>query len=306
MKLKSRNFPHPVLHPVTDDIVKSYFTGKITNYEENNSFLQFSIEFKLNNETLNTLFQDDIVQLNVHFECNSTMQRLSHQVKISDCNVSQIKGEFIYNTEIPVDSALLNKKIYVNYFILSNRKLVDYTNSQMHADFQGTTFSIEKGDILALAITQTIHLEKNELVHTNSIFKIAKNPSENANAFSIAMNNNQIEIILPNNVHERVGQLKLYAGNDLNKILISMLYYPALLDVLHNIQALDPSDLETYESLDWYRTLEKKFQTMNLDITNLNPDTLTSISYNLLYDSVDEPWAALEAIVYREDSDDNE
>lgn len=306
MKLRSRNFPHPVLHPVTDDIVKSHFTGNISNYEETDDLLQFLIEFKLNNDTLNTLFQEDNVHLNVHFECNSTMQRISHQIKISECKVTQNKDEFIYNTAISVDSTLLNKKVDVNYFILSNHELVDYINSKMHKDFQNSKFRIEKGDILALAITQTIHLEKDELVHTHSIFKIAKDPATNAKPFSIAMNNNQIEIILPHNVHERIGQLKIYAGNDLNKILISMLYYPALLDVLHNIQTLESGDLETYESLDWYRTLEKKIRTMNLDITNLDPDILTSLSYDLLYEAVDEPWEALEAVVYREDSVDNE
>ncbi|MFJ7735615.1 hypothetical protein ACIQ2D_04655 [Lysinibacillus sp. NPDC097287] len=305
MKLKSRNFPHPVLHPVTDDIVKSHFTGNIIKYEDTESFLQFTIEFKLNNDTLNTLFQEDLVHLNVHFECISTMQRISHQVIISECTVTKNKKEFIYKTEIYIDGSLLNKKVDVNYFILSNQAIPDYTNSRMHPDFQASKFGIEKGDILALAITQTIHLEKEELVHTNSIFKIAKDQVKNTNPFSIAMNNNQIEIILPNNIHERIGQLKIFAGNDLNKILISMLYYPALLDVLHTIQKLDPSELEEYESLDWYRTLEKKIRTMNLDITNLNPDNVTSLSYNLLYESVEEPWAALEAVVYRNDNDDS-
>lgn len=306
MKLKSRNFPHPVLHPVTDDIVKSHFTGIIDKYEENEGWLHFFIEFKLKNDTLNTLFQDDIVQLNVHFECNSTMQRLSHQINFSDCTTTQNKDEFIYNTEIILDCALLNKKVDVNYFILSNKNLEDYTNSQMHPDFQGSKFNIEKGDILALAITQTIHLEKDELVHTNSIFKIAKDPSKDAALFSIATNNNQIEIILPYNIHEQIGQLKLYTDNNLNTVLISMLYYPALLDVLHSIQKLESSELDIYESLDWYRTLEKKFQIMNLDITNLPIDNLTSLSYKILYESVDEPWVALEAVVNRNDTEDGE
>lgn len=306
MKLRSRNFPHPVLHPVTDDIINSHFIGSISNYEENDGLLQFSIEFKLNNDTLNTLFQENIVHLNVHFECNSTMQRLSHQIKFEECKMTQNKDEFIYKTEISVDSALLNKKVDVNYFILSNQELSDYRNSQMHKDFLNTKFKIEKGDILALAITQTIHLEKDELVHTHSIFKISKDSETNADPFSIAMNNNQIEIILPNNIHKMIGELKLYADKDLNKLLISMLYYPALLDVLHNISRLDPGELETYESLDWYRTLEKKIRTLNEDITNLDFYTLTSLSYKLLYEASEEPWTALEAVVYREGSEDNE
>lgn len=301
MKLKSRNFPHPVLHPINDDIVKSYFTGSITDFEEETQLLNFSLEFKLKNDTLNILFKENRVHINVHFECVSTMQRLSYKINRSDCSITKKGNEYIYNLQLQINSSLLNKKIDVNYFIISNYLISDYTNSDMHPDFQGATFNIEKGDILALAITQTIHLEKEELASTNSIFRIAKDPSTSF-PLSIAMNSNQIEIIIPAYIHEKVAHLKLY-GNDINKILISMLYYPTLLDVLHNIQNLDSNELETFESLDWYRTLEKKIRTYGQEITNLNPEHLTSLAYNILYESNDDPWLALEAIVYREDSD---
>ena len=308
MKLKSRNFPHPVLHPLTDDIVKSYFTGRITDHEEVNHSIIFSLEFKLKNDTLKSLFEEEHVHINVHFECGSTMQRLSYKVKRSDCSIIQNNDESIYNVQLSIDSALLNIKVDVNYFILADKPLTDYTNSSMHPDFQGATFNIEKGDILALAITQTIHLEKDDLVTTNSIFRIAKDPSANASPISIGMNSNQIEIIIPTNTHEKVGQMKKY-GNDVNKVLIYMLYYPALLDVLHNIHFLssnDSNEIDTFESFDWFRTLEKKIRTLGQDITNLNPEYLHSLAYTILYESNDDPWVALEAIVYREDNDDNE
>ncbi|UZJ78603.1 hypothetical protein [Fictibacillus sp. KU28468] len=310
MKLKTRNFPHPVIHPLTDDIVQSHFTGNIIGYEEVNHSLNFSLEFKIKNDTLNTLFEQDYVHINVHFECSSTMQRLSYKISRSACSILQNNDETICNVQLSIDSGLLNKKVDVNYFILANCTLPDYTNSNMHPDFQDTAFNIEKGDILALAITQTIYLEKDELVTTNSIFRVAKDPSASASPISIAMNNSQIEIIIPKSIHEKIGNLKEY-GNDINMVLISMLYYPALLDVLHNIHLLSSNDsnsseLDTFESLDWFRTLEKKIRTLGQDITNLNPENIPSLAYAILYESKDKPWAALEAIIYREDSDDNE
>ena len=296
MKLKTRNFPHPVLHPINDDIIKSYFTGGIIDQRENTDALEFYLEFKLKNDTLNSLFEQNLVHINVHFECLSTMQRLSYKIGYSECTIVQKRDELVYTIQISVKKTLLNKKVDVNYFILSNFNIPNYTNSNMHPDFIGTTFVIEKGDILALAVTQTIHLEKDELVTTNSIFTIAKDPSTTS-PLSIAMNNNQIEIILPSIIHEQIGQLKLN-GNNVNKVLISMLYYPALLDVLHTLQSFTSNEFELFESLDWYRTLEKKIKNLGQEITNLNQDNITSLAYNLLYESIDEPWTALDEVIF--------
>ena len=287
-------------------MIKSYFVGELLPTNDHST--EFNLQFKLKNSTLNTLLKDGRVHLNAHFDCLSTMQRFSLQFNYSDLAVEKIKDEFVYTSTIHINSSLLNKKVEVNYFILSNEQINNYSNDQMHPDFKGTTFKLEKGDILAVGITQTIHLEKTQLLHTNSIFRIAKNDS--SKPFSIGMQTDQIEIYFPESVHKKIGQfsenVSNYEDKQLMHFLIQMVYYPTLIDVLHYLQNLDENDLEVYSSRDWYITLERKLHNMGQSITQLGEGTITTIAYQLLYEEIDMPWKALENISIEEESEQDE
>lgn len=307
MKLKSRNFPHPVLNPVNDDFKSSYYSALITQYEESASDLVFQVEFRLNNSTLRKLIEAHKAYYNVHFECNSTMKRMSYSFSQVDVAViSKDDSEIISQVKIGIPKQILNKKVDVNFFILADDIIEDYENDDVHSDFSGVSFKVEKGDILAFGVTQTIHLEKEPIASANSIFKIGKSTSgDQSIPFSIDFNDNQIEIILTENSYNKVDELRNY-GSDYNKVLVSMLYLPALIDVLFNIHSMknDEYYIDAYESFDWYRTLEKKIETLGYDIRDLNIEEITPISYRILNSLDEEPWQALENIIFREDNDE--
>jgi hypothetical protein len=307
VKLKSRNFPHPVLNPVTDDFITSYYSALITKWNENANDLVFLVQFKLNNSTLKKLIEEERAYYNVHFECNSTMKRMSYSFSQSDLSViSKGNSEVISEVKIEIPKQILNKKIDVNFFVLANNSIEDYKNDDVHNDFSGVSFKVQKGDVLAFGITQTIHLEKEPIATTNSIFKISKSTSgEQSEPISVYFNDNQIEIILSESSYGKVDVLRKY-GSDFNKVLITMLYLPALIDVLFNIQSMknDEFSLDAYESNDWYRTLEKKIAALGYNIRDLKNEEITPISYKILNSVEEEPWVALENIIFREDHDE--
>lgn len=293
MKVKARNFPHPVLNPVSDDFQKGYFKGNILEQVEENDMLEFSISLDLNNTELQDLIQSKKASFNIHFECISTMQRLTF---------SESKLVF----KISIAKELLNKKVDVNFFILADQKIENYTNIDVHPDYTGVRFRIQKGDILAFSESQTIHIEKQPISNTNSIFKVSKATDPKAPSMNVDFTDNQIEITLPEISYEKVGHLQAF-GNDCNKILIAMLYLPALIDTLFNVQDMakeNELDLENISSLDWYRTLEKKLQKMGYSIAELNLDEITRLSYDLLNSSSEAPLVSLENIVYSREGDD--
>ena len=294
MKIKVRNFPHPVLNPVSDDFRVGSFKGKISTQNEEEFYLEFMVNFELDNEKLKELIETKKAKYYVHFECVTTMQRIIHSGSESTLKI-----------EIPKRD--LNKRIDVNFFILAEEKIDNYTNADAHLDFQGVNFNIQKGDILAYSESQTIHIEKQPMSNTNSIFKVSKNTSSNASAMRIYLFDHQIDITLPEVSFSKVANLKAF-GKDCNDILISMLYMPALIDTLFNVQSIAKDDeylLEEIESLDWYRTLEKKLNNMGYNITDLRLEDITGISYELLNSSKDASWIALENIVYREDNEND-
>jgi hypothetical protein len=289
MKLRVRNFPHPVLNPVSDDFEVGSFKGKIVGQREENELLVFLIEFNLKNPKLKELIEEKKAKYNIHFECITTMQRLSH-------------SEYLHTFEVSIPSNLLNKKVDVNFFILAEEEINDYTNEDAHKDFEGINFKIKKGDILAYSESQTIHIEKKPMSNTHSIFKVTKDTDPGAPAIKISLNDHQIDIALPEVSYNRVANLKAY-GEDCNKVLISMLYLPSLIDTLFNVQSIAKDEylLADFENYDWYRTLEKKLETMGYDIVTLKLEDITRISYEMLNDTKESAWIALESIVFREE-----
>lgn len=293
MKVKARNFPHPVLNPVTDDFQNGYFKGEITEQTQENESLEFNIHIDLQNPGLQNLIEKKKASFNVHFECIPTMQRFTFSKFQTDFKVS-------------IEKELLNKKVDVNFFILADENFEDYTNADAHPDYAGVNFKIQKGDILAFGESQTIYIEKQPISKTNSIFKVSKATSSDAPSISIDLCGNQLEITVPEISYEKVGRLQAY-GDDCNKILISMLYLPALIDTLFNIQDLaktEDYDLEELSNLDWYRTLDKKLKNMGYNIAELHPYEITSIAYDLLNSSPEAPLISLENIIYNSEEDE--
>ena len=235
---------------------------------------------------LQQLISSEKVKFSVHFECISTMQRFTFTSSLLDF-------------DILINKELLNKKIDVNFFILADEKIDNYTNKDSHSDYDGVFFNIQKGDILAFAVSQTIQIDKEPFSDTNSIFKISKTSDGNAPSVSIDFSDHQIEIILPELSYEKIGKLQDY-GDDCNKVLISMFYLPALIDTLFNIQLIaadDEYELGEYSSLDWYLTLDKQLQKMGYSITELSGDNILRISYDLINSLPDTSLMALDRLV---------
>lgn len=295
MKIKARNFPHPVLNPVSDDFQRSFFKGEIIEQAEENGMLEFSIKMDLNNLELQNLIVTKKASFKIHFECISTMQRLTF-------------SEYQSSFQVSIPKELLNKKVDVNFFILADQKIENYTSTDTHSDYSGLEFTIQKGDILAFSESQTIHIEKQPISNTNSIFKISKATNPEAPSISIDCRDNQIEIVIPEVSYDRVGELQAL-GNDCNKVLMSMLYFPALIDTLYVVKEMASDEEEDFDyiaSLDWYRTLEQKLQKMNYSIVALNSEDIPQISYDLLNSSSETPLISLENIVYNRGEEEEE
>ena len=304
MKLKIRNFPHPVLNPFTDDFKNSFFKGAIVEFKENNDEIVFLVEYKLKNNTLRNLIGMGKACFNAHFECASTMKRMAFSFSESELKMLSDNGnEVTLQGEVKIPTRYLNKKVDVNFFILSNENMDSYKNDEVHEDFLGESFKIQKGDILAFGITQTIHIEKEPIASSNSIFKISK-AIDYKTPIRIDFSGDQIKIIVPESSYDKIGRLTKF-GDNYNMVLASMIYFPALIDALFNICFIkdDPYELVQYESLDWFRTLEKKLKNLGFDIKDLEREDITPIAYQLLNEETDRPWNALENINYDEEED---
>lgn len=274
MKIKDRNFPYPVLSPFSDDIVGEPLKAEIDAQTIDDN-LQFTVTFQLANDTLHQLIETGQAVYAVHLECSSTMKRFYEKS-------AQPKFSFT------IDQKLLNNVVEINFFIVANEDISGYHNTNFHEDFEGAQFNIQKGDQLAFTETVKMNITKEPIAKTNSIFELAINPLETAPLITTDFQE-KIVISIPKTIYEEITNLRGLIGTDVDQLLISMYYMPALIEGLYYIRDLIESDeIHFIESTVWYRSIAKRLETLGTNIEELNQeDNLPNLAIQIL-DNVNE------------------
>lgn len=274
MKIKHRHFPYPVLSPFSDDILGAPLKTKV-EVESIDDDLQFTVSFRLENETLRELISTQRAIFGVHLECSSTMKRFFEK---------STQPNFIFN----IPQKLLNNTIDINFFVVANEDIYAYHNLDFHGDFAGVDFNIQKGDQLAFAETVKMNITKEPIAKTNSIFELAINNLDSAPHIAVDFLE-KIVVSVPKMAYEEITNLRGFIGRDVDQLLISIYYVPALIEGLYYIsESIESDQLHFIESTVWYRSIAKRLETLGKNIEQLHQeDNLPNLATNIL-DNVNE------------------
>ena len=274
MKIKHRHFPYPVLSPFSDDILGEPLKTEV-EVKALDEDMQFTVEFKLANETLRQLIEDGLAVYAVHLECSSTMKRFFEK---------SAQPNFTFN----INHKLLNNIVEINFFVVANVHIHAYCNKDFHEDFEGATFNIKKGDQLAFTETVKMNITKEPIAKTNSIFELTVNPYESAPLFATDFQE-KIVISIPKHLYEEITNLRGFIGVDVDQLLITMYYVPALIEGLYYVQDLIETDeLHLIESSIWYQSLAKRLEVLAKDIEKLDQEeNIPNLAMHIL-DNVNE------------------
>lgn len=258
MKIKDRQFPYPVLSPFNDDIKGKALQAKIEVATFENE-IEFTVTFQLENVTLLKLIESGKAMYGVHLECTSTMKRFFEQSQ---------QSMFVFN----IDHKLLNNIVDINFFIVASEDIENYVNSEAHEDFEGIAFIVEKGDRLAFAETVKMNITKEPIAKPNSIFALAVNSYENAPLFSADFED-KIVVSVPTATYEEITNLRGFIGADVDQLLVTMYYMPALIEALYYVQdLLGTGEIYVIENTVWYRSIAKRLETLGKSIDELNQE----------------------------------
>lgn len=258
MKIKHRHFPYPVLSPYSDDIVGKPLEANI-ECEIAESNLRFTVNFHLENSTLREMIVSRQAVYGVHLECTSTMKRFFKKSQIA---------QFTFD----IEQRLLNNQVNINFFVVAEEDICTYNNDDFHEDFEGGTFSLRKGDQLAFAETVKMNIEKEPVAKTNSIFELAFNPDPNAPLFAADFED-KILVSVPQSTFEQINELRGYMGNQVDSLLVTMYYTPALVEGLYYTRDCMKDDtIHLIEEKLWYRSIERRMEQLKFDIHSLTDD----------------------------------
>jgi len=223
------------------------------------NYLKFTANFLLGNKSLLDLIASKRAVYGVHLECKSTMKRFFKKSKTS---------QFTFN----IEPKLLNNQVDINFFIVAEEDISAYYNEDFHEDFDDITFNVLKGDQLAFAETVKMNIEKEPVAKTNSIFELAVNPDPHAPLFAADFED-KILVSVPQNTFNQINELRGYIGSQVDSLLVTMYYTPALVEGLYYIRDCIKDDtVHLIEEKLWYRSIERRMEQLKFSAHSLADD----------------------------------
>ena len=222
MQVKPRSYPHPVLSYFNDDIVGSQFQSTVAVKGTKTAYV-LNVTMKTSNHGLADMIEAGKAQYAVHIECALTRYRALF--------TGRTEG---FHFEIP--SSAIDGRVEVCSFILALDELPAYANAGFHPDYHSLSFSVRKGDTLAVAPDQAFVAEKktDPLRKIPSIFVVVPNEAEDAPAMDIDADGHKVRVSLAIPNYEAYTYLRQV--QPLRSTLNSMIIIPALGAVLEGIR----------------------------------------------------------------------
>lgn len=248
--------PYPILSKENDNYIASSFDVLVTPKK---SFGQLILEaeYVLNNVGLKDLIDQGKAVFALHIECPLTSFRMVFK---SNQQTLMIK----------IEEEKLRGRMDVHAFILAKERIINYTNPNWNTFYMGIPITYEKGNILAFANAAEIvlHEEAAEEQNLPSIVTIRR--VGNREYVGIELSTNQILVLLPEQMYQKYAE---YGNSRLNDTILTMIIFPALIDVFHNIKA-EPS---AFEDNRWYQVLTQIFENNNISFERILNDQMPVI-----------------------------
>ena len=270
MDIRYKLYPYPMLAADMDDYIDSSFTFTVTTEKEIRE-IKFGFQLDLRNDGLFNMIQSGKAEYLIHIECPQTCYR--YAIKTSDAGCIH---------RIPERD--LNGRVSICAFIVAKQDLPAYYNHAFNADYEGLSFSVDRGGVLAIGGQYTLNIVKDteELAKIPSVFTICKRAADSDTGMEIDMEGNKIAVTLSG---DSFGRYKNLASElKYQPPFHSMIIMPALIYVF---ETLYREGIENYNDKRWFAAISKTLSKYNV---TLNRETLENTpSYTLAQKILDLP-----------------
>lgn len=282
MEIKYKLYPYPVLSSFSNDYKRGSFKTEIKVERDGyNMRLKFSSE--LTSESLLNCIHLGSAKYVYHIECAQTGFR-----KVVKTDKAQ--------DEYVIEHKSVNGKIQICCFIVAVEDIKDYSSSDFHDDYQGLSFDIEAGCVVAVGNMTTIDVSKDidDLANTPSIFNIIKNSDETCKEMLVDMTQRKIIIKLP--LSDFYSYKALSTNPLAQPILNSLTIVPALTYVLEELKALSVQERSENAEALWYKVISKVLATQfqcNIESEEFSNQNMIALAQKLINNPVSDAFTFL-------------
>ena len=252
MNITKRLFAYPVLNKDNNDYNSSIFNMDVQCEVTGVSTISLDVDIIMDNEELLQLVFNGDAEFIVHIECTATSYR--EVKKYVTCEKHRI--------DIP--SSKINGKMEVLAMLVLKKNIFKFVNSDWNEDYEGFTFDLDKGSILAYDNVPTFDIIKNfeELSSTTSIFKINKRLTDDIVPMKVELGTEFIHIWLGNKDYGLYSSLAGKIG--IQQILNALFITPALIYVFEELK--QENGIENHEYKRWFISLTKSYEKRGLHL----------------------------------------
>lgn len=255
MRIKAKLYPYPLLESCfgQEDYVDSKF-NILVEQKNNGSNIELTFRPVLDNCGIQELINNGYADFAVHIESTLTSYRRLFRIKGNDLTI-KISANDVENN------------INICTFIIANKDLNNYSNEKFNEDYDGFTFNIEKGNILAIGDSYELDInkEKDDVGNIQSIFGLIELKNEKEKDIKIDVSMEKINIALPKKEFNSFKMLMRAPEN--RAILHSMILIPALMEAIDQMkESVKNGEFYNIQNKKWYRSLVKAAENINIEI----------------------------------------
>lgn len=248
MKLSQRSYPHPVVGN-RDDVPGAAFQAAVEMSSDKEQ-IYIDVSANCSSSTITELMADGSATIVLHVECSNTLFRRAYELSAPSMRIA-----------IPAEN--LNDNVEVNMFVRAVRDLSGYTVEAAHSDYDGATFQIREGDILAVGEGYVFHIESDfdSLRSIGSIMQIEEAKEDGDFPLRADFNGDKIRVILSKADFKDYKILKGQEG--ISSALTSTIVVPVLIEAIHFWKSGESGEKE--DSLRWMRALRSRIAALELE-----------------------------------------
>ena len=251
---EATKFPHPVLSATSNDYEAGEFGCELETSERAAAGLLF-------------------IKYRYHLAEKSLQELLDRRVAHRGLYVSSPSTYFLQLRPTPDEEGVvqfsdgeLRGNVSIRPAIWSSTVIDDYSSSNLHAEFAGTSWDFKAGEILAVGNEFVVNVGQEKLAPMETIFSFTQKKDWPDNKFGVQLEGQKINI----DVSERtLTEIQQFRGSNSGKnIMLNAVYLPVIIEVLSAMEASDGM----YDDKRWFNVMSAKLSHHNL--TNVGDNLL--------------------------------
>ena len=223
MKFNDVSFPHPVLG--VGDAIKSKISFPEPEIISGTDSYSIKVNCLHDNADLTELISEGQAEFYCEATCSNTLFR---EIYKSD------SGEIKF--EIPKKH--VKGRVSFTCALAAKSPITNYQNGKSHPDYNGYSFELDEGDILAFfgAFSFNADINYEKLKAVSSFMEVVENKDEKAEFTNVDLNKSKIEVQLPSEDYKIFSNDIISKELDFAAIFHSSIVLNALLIALYNIE----------------------------------------------------------------------